>query len=82
MTMHNLRMFGLVALGLAGLMATAFLTVSLALLAGAVMTATLVWRSLAMKAKPVPVYARARASNQPRREMRVWNDGRGTIIDL
>jgi hypothetical protein len=39
----------------------------------------MVGRALSMKMKPAPVRAKA---NNGKPEMRVWNDGRGTIIDL
>lgn len=77
--MQNLRVFGLVGLGVVALMATAVLTVSITLIAGAILSATLAFRMLAFKQKPVPVHARRRDEAKP---MRVWNDGRGTIIDM
>lgn len=77
--MQNLRVFGLVGLGVVALTATAVLTVSLTLIAGAVLTGTLAWRILTLRPKPAPVHARSRKDTQP---MRIWNDGHGTIIDM
>ncbi|MDQ0457415.1 hypothetical protein [Rhizobium paknamense] len=75
--MQTLRLFALAAVGIAALTAAAFLTFSLTVVAGLMMTAALGWRALTMKAKPMPVYARAE-----KKPVRVWNDGRGTIIDM
>lgn len=77
--MQNLRVFGLVGLGVVALMATAVLTVSITLIAGAVLSGTLVWRMLTLRQKPAPVHAYSRDQAKP---MRIWNDGRGTIIDM
>lgn len=77
--MQNLRVFGLVGLGVVAFMATAVLTVSITLIAGAVLTGALAWRMLSSQAKPAPVHARAKSGEKP---MRIWNDGRGTIIDM
>lgn len=81
--MQNLRS---VALGLAGIVviaAAAAFTVSLTLIAGAVLTLSLAYRMLTARAKAAaaPVYAKA-GKKSGEREMRIWNDGRGTIIDL
>jgi hypothetical protein len=35
-------------------------------------------RAISLRMKPAPV----RAKTNSQREMRIWNDGRGTIIDL
>lgn len=77
MTMHNLRSVAIALIGLALFAAAAVVTVSLTLLAGTVLTMVLAARMLSLRSKPVPVRAKPQA--QP---MRVWNDGRGTIIDL
>lgn len=75
--MQNLRSVAIALIGLALFAAAAVVTVSLTLLAGAVLTMALAARVLSLRAKPVAVRAKPQA--QP---MRVWNDGRGTIIDL
>lgn len=77
--MQNLRVFGLVGLCVVAFMATAVLTVSITVIAGVVLTGALAWRILAPQAKPAPVQARARRGEKP---MQIWNDGRGTIIDM
>lgn len=79
--MQNLRS---VALGLAGIVviaAAAAFAVSLTLIAGAVLTLSLGYRMLTARTKAAPVYAKTNRKSSER-EMRVWNDGRGTIIDL
>lgn len=78
--MLNFRSFALAAGGIAIFAAAAALTVSLTVVAGAVLSASLLARMMMAGRAPQPVYARAKTAS--RREMRVWNDGRGTIIDL
>lgn len=77
--MQNLRSVALGITGIAVLALAAAFTVSLTLIAGAVLTLSLAARMLSPNRKAAPVYAKA---NKHRDEMRVWNDGRGTIIDL
>ncbi|GEO85824.1 MULTISPECIES: hypothetical protein [Alphaproteobacteria] len=77
--MHNLRSVAIAAVGIVVLAIAAAFTVSLTLIAGAVLTLTLAARMLTLRPKKTPVYAKAKSQA---REMRVWNDGRGTIIDL
>ncbi|MBV2184512.1 MAG: hypothetical protein KUL88_08240 [Rhizobium sp.] len=77
--MQNLRSVAIAAAGIVVLAIAAAFTVSLTLIAGAVLTLTLAARMLTARSKKAPVYAKAKAQG---REMRVWNDGRGTIIDL
>ena len=74
--MKNIRSLFLAAAGVAIFAGLALLTVSLTLVFGVILTAFLAVRVLSTRAKPVPVRAK---SSKP---MRVWNDGRGTIIDL
>ncbi|OAP39000.1 hypothetical protein AU381_07765 [Sinorhizobium glycinis] len=56
---------------------TASLALALAGIAAVIATGSAI--AARFNAKPVP--ARARAAGRER-EMRIWNDGRGTIIDL
>ena len=63
-----------VFLGVAG----AAFAVSLTLVIGALLTVTLGARMLMGKTKRAPVYVKAKR----RDDVRVWNDGKGTIIDL
>ena len=79
--MHNLRSIAIAAAGIFMLAIAAVFTVSLTLIAGAVLTLTLAARMLTLRSKKAPVYAKAKTQAQAR-EIRVWNDGRGTIIDL
>lgn len=79
--MHNLRSIAIAAAGIFMLAIAAVFTVSLTLIAGAVLTLTLAARMLTLRSKKAPVYAKAKTQGQAR-EIRVWNDGRGTIIDL
>lgn len=82
--MQNLRALGLLGLGVIALTAAALLTFSLTLVLGAVLTGTLAWRALTLKPKPVAVHARKRQTGQSAEQqpVRIWNDGRGTIIDM
>lgn len=79
--MQNLRSIALAAAGIVVLAVAAAFTVSMTLIAAAVLTLTLAARMLTLRPKKAPVYARAR-NEAKGHEMRVWNDGRGTIIDL
>ena len=58
----------------------ALFTISLTLAFGAILTLILAIRALSLRSKPVPV--RAKANDDQRKPMRIWNDGKGTIIDL
>nr|ACH86238.1 hypothetical protein [Agrobacterium vitis] len=79
--MQNLRALGLLGLGVIALTAAALLTFSLTLVLGVVLTGTLAWRALTLKPKPVAVHARKRQPEE-QQPVRIWNDGRGTIIDM
>lgn len=78
-TMKNIRSLFIALAGITVFAAMALFTVSLTLAVGGILTALMVGRAISLRMKPVPVRARA---NSGQREMRVWNDGRGTIIDL
>ncbi len=80
--MQNLRSFVLAAGALVIFAVAAAFTLSLTLIVGAVLTVSLVAKMLSMRPKPVPVRARSGKREGGERPMRVWNDGRGTIIDL
>ncbi|MGV1838242.1 hypothetical protein ACQZ6C_26035 [Rhizobium rhizogenes] len=77
--MKNIRSLFIALAGITVFAAMALFTVSLTLAVGGILTALMVGRAISLRMKPVPVRARA---NSGQREMRVWNDGRGTIIDL
>lgn len=76
--MNTLRtlLFGL--LGIALIAGTMLFTASLFVVFAGVAALSLVARALLPAPKLAPAYTRTRKNN----EMRVWNDGRGTIIDL
>ncbi|MFN3833832.1 MAG: hypothetical protein ACK4SQ_16520 [Allorhizobium sp.] len=76
--MQNLRSAAYAILGLAFVGLAAAFAVSLTLVIGALLTVTLGARMLMGKTKRAPVYAKVKRPE----DMRVWNDGKGTIIDL
>jgi hypothetical protein len=76
--MQNIRSVFLMLAGATAVVALLLLTFSVTLAVGGILTVLMVGRALSMKMKPAPVRAKA----DGKREMRVWNDGRGTIIDL
>ncbi|MCJ8519856.1 hypothetical protein ABID21_002859 [Pseudorhizobium tarimense] len=75
--MQNIRSFFFFTTGLALFALAALLTASLTVAFIGVLGALAAGRLLSAKLKPVPVQAKVRKD-----EMHVWNDGRGTIIDL
>ncbi|MGR9437575.1 hypothetical protein ACU8V1_21580 [Rhizobium leguminosarum] len=77
--MQNIRSIFLMLAGATVFVAMLLLTFSVTLAVGGILTVLMVGRALSMKMKPAPVRAK---TNNGRPEMRVWNDGRGTIIDL
>ncbi|MFL5018755.1 MAG: hypothetical protein ACJ8EW_21680 [Rhizobium sp.] len=77
--MQNIRSIFLMLAGVTVFVAMLLLTFSVTLAVGGILTVLMVGRALSMKMKPAPVRAK---TNNGQREMRVWNDGRGTIIDL
>jgi hypothetical protein len=76
--MQNIRSIFFMLAGATVFVAMLLLTFSVTLAVGGILTVLMVGRALSMKMKSAPVRARA----DGKREMRVWNDGRGTIIDL
>lgn len=76
--MQNIRSIFFMLAGATVFVAMLLLTFSVTLAVGGILTMLMVGRALSMKMKPAPVRARA----DGKREMRIWNDGRGTIIDL
>lgn len=63
------------------LLLTASLGLALAAIAAVMVATGAIAHKLAPKPVPVRTSSTSRRSN-PMREPRVWNDGRGTIIDL
>ena len=76
--MQNIRSIFFMLAGATVFVAMLLLTFSVTLAVGGILTVLMVGRALSLKMKPAPVRARA----DGKREMRIWNDGRGTIIDL
>ncbi|MGQ3210490.1 hypothetical protein [Shinella sp.] len=66
--------------------ATFLFAASVGLAIAGIVAVLMLGSMLAGKLQPVPVRAKARARNNRtapgQREPRIWNDGRGTIIDL
>ena len=77
--MQNIRSIFFMLAGATVFVAMLLLTFSVTLAVGGILTVLMVGRALSMKMKPAPVHAK---TNNGQREMRIWNDGRGTIIDL
>lgn len=76
--MQNIRSLFIALAGITVFAAMALFTVSLTLAVGAILTVLMAARAISLHMKPAP----ARAKTNGQREMRIWNDGRGTIIDL
>jgi hypothetical protein len=76
--MQNIRALFLALAGITIFAALALFTVSLTLAVGGILTVCLAGRALSTRMKPAPIRTKADRGH----EMRVWNDGRGTIIDL
>ncbi len=75
--MQNIRSFFFFATGVALFALAALLTASLTVAFIGILGAIAAGRLVAARLKPVPVRARTHTDG-----VRVWNDGRGTIIDL
>ncbi|ASY70737.1 hypothetical protein [Sinorhizobium fredii] len=58
------------------------LTASLALALAGIAAVVAIGSAIAARFNAKPMPARARPAAGHEREMRIWNDGRGTIIDL
>jgi len=75
--MQNIRSFVLFTSGVALFALAALLTASLTVAFAGILGVLAAGRLLSSRLKPIPVKTKARND-----DMRVWNDGRGTIIDL
>jgi hypothetical protein len=80
--MQSIRSVFLLLAGITAFVALALLTFSVTLAVGGILTVLMVGRALSLKMKPAPVRATARTKSHSGANMRIWNDGRGTIIDL
>ncbi|WCK76053.1 hypothetical protein [Agrobacterium fabrum] len=76
--MQGIRSFFIAASGIAILAMVALFTASLTVAFIGVLAVLSAARLLSASLKPAPIPVKPR--NQ--RDMRVWNDGKGTIIDL
>jgi len=75
--MQNIRSFFVIVTAIALLAAAALLTASLTIAFMGTLAILSIGKMLSSKLKPVPVRAKNKQT-----DMRVWNDGRGTIIDM
>ncbi len=76
--MQNIRSFFVIVTAIAVLAAAALLTASLTVAFMGTLAILSIARALSGRLKPVPVRAKSRRNDA----IRVWNDGRGTIIDM
>ncbi len=72
--------FTVLSLMIAG--ATFLFAASVGLAIAGIVAVLMLGSMLAAKLQPAPVRASARKAAPGQREPRIWNDGRGTIIDL
>ncbi|MCY1665432.1 hypothetical protein [Rhizobium sp. SL86] len=81
--MQNIRALFLGLIGIAAIGALVVLTASLTIAFAGMLAVFTAVKALSPRLKPVPVRARSKgAKRDSKQDMRVWNDGRGTIIDL
>jgi hypothetical protein len=76
--MQGIRSFFIAASGIAILAMAALFTASLTVAFIGVLAVLSASRLLSARLKPAPIPVKPRSQ----RDMRVWNDGKGTIIDL
>jgi hypothetical protein len=84
-TMRSFRSFLLTLGGLTFVAVVAVFTASLMLAAVGTVSVLIAgtWLSAVLTNKPAPVRAYARArTRREQDQLRVWNDGKGTIIDM
>ena len=75
--MQNIRSFFVIVTAIALLAVAALLTASLTIVFMGTLAVLSIGKLLSSRLKPAPVRAKSKQS-----DMRVWNDGRGTIIDM
>jgi uncharacterized membrane protein len=76
--MQSIRTFFVAVSAISIMALTTLLTMSLAVLLFAVVATGSIIRIVVQQLRPSPMPARAKAQPEPR----IWNDGKGTIIDL
>ena len=79
--MQSVRSFFFTLSGVTLVAILALFTASLTIAFAGILSVLMIARALTAKLKPVPVRAKSRHQQQ-QQQMRVWNDGRGTIIDM
>lgn len=77
--MQSITSILLTVAGIAVLSLFGFVALSLFMVFAGILSMTLLARAVMQKPKQAPVYAEARNGQ---RVTRVWNDGKGTIIDM
>ena len=77
--MQGIRSFFIAASGIAILAIAALFTASLTVAFVGVLAVLSLARLVSARLKPAPIPVKTRGQQ---RDMRVWNDGKGTIIDL
>jgi hypothetical protein len=81
--MQSIRSLLFTAAGIAFTLMALVFTASLGLALAGIATVLVIGSAISARLSPKPVRATAnRASGRDQRESRIWNDGRGTIIDL
>lgn len=81
--MQSIRSYFFTAVGIALTLMAVVFTASLGLALAAIASIVLIGTAVAARITPKPVRATVRTDAARRqREPRIWNDGRGTIIDL
>lgn len=78
--MQGIRTLFIAASSIAVLALAALFTASLTVALVGTLAVLSAARLFSAKLKPAPIPTRSRQSQE--RDMRIWNDGRGTIIDL
>jgi hypothetical protein len=84
-TMRSFRSFLLTLGGLTFVAVAALFTASVGLAVIGTVSVLIIgqWLSALLSSKPAPVRAYARAqSRREQDQLRIWNDGKGTIIDM
>lgn len=82
--MHSIRSIFLAAIAIVIAAATFVFAASLGLALAGIASVVMLGSWVSARLQPAPVRAKvyARADRPGQREPRIWNDGRGTIIDL
>ncbi|KQQ78479.1 hypothetical protein ASF70_22905 [Rhizobium sp. Leaf321] len=80
--MQNIRAFFVVASAIAVLAMAALFTAYLTVAFAGILVLLSIGRAISTRLNPVPVRAKSFGPKPASRDIRVWNDGRGTIIDL